>query len=58
MAEGHRVFVTAYGDYTNPGAGMMALECSCGVRLWDQGDDPGAVFLDDLVRLAGEHTGG
>jgi hypothetical protein len=21
----HRAFLTAYGDYTNPGAGMMAL---------------------------------
>jgi hypothetical protein len=51
----HRAFLTAYGDYTNPGAGMMALGCSCGDILFDQVDESGAVPLDELVQLARRH---
>jgi hypothetical protein len=51
----HRVFLSAYGDHMNPGAGMLQLECSCGAHLWDQDDEPGSVSLDDLAYLARRH---
>jgi hypothetical protein len=52
----HRVTLRAYGDTMNPGAGMMALECSCGEVLLDQGDEPGDLPLIELVRLERMHT--
>jgi hypothetical protein len=51
----HRVFLTATAFDVDDGTATIRLECSCGEILFDQGDEPGAVLLDDLLRLAHEH---